>query len=356
MVEFIDKLCIAMRANNASDLFLHEGRIPQIRLNGKLMDLGEQPITAAMLLEFWQHCGADDITLDRDTTFGASDGGRFRVNLFRTLGSLGAVLREIKISIPAIESLHLPAELLTNWVSRNAGLVIVAGRTGSGKSTTIASCLQWLNQHIPRHIVTIEDPIEYLFQSEACLFSQREVGVDTDSFAEGLRRSLRQSPDVIFVGEIRDYASAVTALQAAETGHLVLTTLHSASVAETLDRFLQLFPAADRGGAQRILSTQLVGILCQQLIPDKQDSMIPALEYLQNEGLSRKYIQEGRGLELTDIISRGDAAAGQSFIHSLAQLVQNDVVSQEVALQFCENPHELSRMLRGISSGSMIKA
>lgn len=355
MVEFIDKLCVAMRTHHASDLFLHEGRPPQIRLHGKLMDLGDTIITPEMLVAFWTDLGAAENTQDLDTSYVASDGGRFRVNLFRYLSQRGAVLREIKISIPDLESLRLPVDLLTNWVSRNAGLVIVAGRTGSGKSTTLASCLQWLNVHIPRHVVTIEDPIEYLFQNDACLFSQREVGIDTDSFAEGLRRSLRQSPDVIFVGEIRDYPSAVTALQAVETGHLVLTTLHSSSVSETVERFVQLFPASDREGSQRILSSLLVGILCQQLVPAKDGKLVPVLEFLQNEGLSRKQIQDGRSIELSDLIARGEGGNCQSFLKSLAGLVQDGTISQEVALEYCENPHELSRILRGISSGSGTK-
>ncbi len=355
MVEFIDNLCVVARAHHASDLFLHEGRPPQIRLEGKMMDLGDESVPPELMESFWRSCGATETTLDLDTAYSASDGGRFRVNLFRYLGQRGAVLREIKMVIPELESLHLPVELLTSWVARPSGLVVVAGRTGSGKSTTLASSLQWLNRHIARHVVTIEDPIEYLFQSEACLFSQREVGLDTPTFAEGLRRSLRQSPDVIFLGEIRDHESAATALQAAETGHLVLTTLHSSSVPETIERFIQLFPASDRDGAQRILSTLLLGVLCQQLIPSQDGTLIPILEFLQNEGLSRKHIQEGRTMEIADLISRGEGGTSQSFLAALARMVQSGVVSQDTALEYCENPHELSRILRGISSGSSTK-
>ncbi len=352
MVEFIDKLCQTARANHASDLFLHENRIPQIRVEGNLLDLGTEPVPAELMESFWRYCGADDSTLDLDTAYSTSDGGRFRVNLFRYLGQRGAVLREIKMVIPDLESLHLPVELLTSWVSRPSGLVIIAGRTGSGKSTTLASSLQWLNQSIPRHVVTIEDPIEYLFRNEACLFTQREVGLDTPTFEEGLRRSLRQSPDVIFLGEVRDHASAATALQAAETGHLVLTTLHSSSVSETIERFIQIFPATDRDGAQRILSTLLLGVLCQRLIPSSTGSLVPVLEFLQNEGLSRKHIQEGRTTELDDLIARGEGGTGQSFLSALARMVQSGIITQETALEYCDNPHELSRTLRGISSGS----
>lgn len=356
MVELIDRICVAARENHASDIFLHEGRAPQIRLEGKIMDFGEQPIPPEIMRDFWRTCGADEKTQDLDTSFTSSDGGRFRVNLFRSLGDFSAVLREIKVVVPDLEALHLPVELLTNWVSRPAGLVIVAGRTGSGKSTTLASTLQWLNQHIARHVVTIEDPIEFLFQNQACFFSQREIGIDTTSFDEGLRRALRQSPDVIFVGEIRDHASAVTALQAVETGHLVLTTLHSSTVSETVDRFIQLFPSNDREGAQRILGNLLLGILCQQLVPSKEGFLVPVLEFLENEGVSRKYIQESRTTELADLVEHGEGTNNaQSFLQSLATMVQAGIVLQETALEYCSNPHELSRILRGISSGSGAK-
>lgn len=352
MIETIDNLCLAVRQHDASDLFLHEGRLPQIRLNGELMTLGEHPINAQTMDAFWTHVGGGPRETDADTSYLASDGGRFRVNLFHHLGTKGAVLRQIKSDIPSLENLNLPADLLRDWVRRTAGLVIVAGRTGSGKSTTLAATLQWLNQQAPKHVVTIEDPIEYLFRSELSLFTQREVGLDTPGFAEGLRRSLRQSPDVIFVGEIRDRETAETALHAVETGHLVLTTLHSANVVETIERLQLIFPERERDGIQRLLSNLLLGVLCQRLVPTIEGGMQPVCETFQNEGVSRKYLLEGRTQEIHDLLERGEHPANTGFLTGLAKLVREGVIDREVAMEHGDNPMELSRALRGISSSS----
>ena len=161
------------------------------------------------------------------------------------MGRLGAVLRRIKTKVPSLEALGAPDWLLTRWGAREHGLILVTGPTGSGKSTTIASLLQWMNENLVRHVVTIEDPVEYQFTSNRCHFTQRQIGRDTSTFADGLRSALRQAPDVIFVGEIRDHETALTALQASETGHLVLSTMHSERVADTMERYLNLFPAED---------------------------------------------------------------------------------------------------------------
>jgi pilus retraction protein PilT len=191
------------------------------------------PLSMEELDAFALQCGAEAGALDFDGSFVSSDGHRFRVNIFRSLSRRGAVLRPIKTRVPSFEELGAPVDLLVSWIQRPTGLILVTGPTGSGKSTTVASCLDWLNQNHSYHIVTIEDPIEYLFQPARSLFTQREVGTDTPTFAQGLRRSLRQSPDVILLGEIRDAASALTALEAAETGHLVLATLHSSNVLDS---------------------------------------------------------------------------------------------------------------------------
>jgi len=339
----------------ASDLFLHEGRPPQIRLNGQLMEFGEHLVTAGDIEGLWRHCGAGEEALDRDTTYVASDGGRFRVSLFRYLGQRGAVLRHIKAQIPDFETLGLPEQIISSWIARPSGIIIVSGRTGSGKSTTMAAALDWLNRRHTRHVVTIEDPIEYLFQPQLCLFTQREVGIDPESFAAGLRHALRQSPDVVFVGETRDMLSAQTALQAAETGHLVLTTLHSSTVPETIERFVQLFASADREGAQRVLASQLVGILCQRLIPAESGRLIPAIEMMQNGGVTRKLIQEGRFVEMGDHLARGDHDVNVNFLTSFARLTRAGLISQETALQLSDNPHEMTRVLRGISGASVAR-
>ncbi len=201
-------------------------------------------------------------------------------------------------------------------------------------------------------MVTIEDPVEFLFSQRMSLFTQREVGIDTPSFAEGLRRSLRQDPDVIFVGEIRDAETAATAIQACETGHLVLTTLHCSSCTDAVERLQLFFPAALRDAVRRTLSVQLLGVLCQRLLPALPAGMALAVEYFSNVGAMRKYIAEGKLPELADAIVRSDAHSAQSFVSSMAQLVRADKVSMEVAAASSGNPQELALALRGISSSS----
>ena len=265
LAEIMESLCKAAEAYEASDLLLHEGRPPLLRISGRLRVLEATPLNGAFFEALRRACGAPEEAKDYDSSFTSAEGIRFRVNLLRQLGQHAAVLRRIRSDIPDLETLGLPAEVLREWIARTSGLVLVCGPTGSGKSTTLASCLEWMNQALCRHIVTIEDPIEYLFANRQCLFTQREVGIDTPSFAEGLRRSLRQSPDVILVGEIRDAETAMTAAQASETGHLVLSTLHSSSCADAIERLQFLFPAPSRDGVRRTLAGQLLGILCQRL-------------------------------------------------------------------------------------------
>ena len=352
-MEFINSLCALAGQHGASDLFLHAERPPQFRINGELVTVGEQVITPDEMEAFWYWCGADKDALDYDGSFVSAEGLRFRVNFFRTLFKRGAVLRQIKTEIPAIDTLGVPVELLTSWVTRSSGLVLIAGPTGSGKSTTVASCLEWLNQNYHRHVVTIEDPIEYLFTPAQCLFTQREVNSDTTTFSEGLRRSLRQSPDVILLGEIRDNASAVTALQAAETGHLVFATLHSSNVLDTLERISRLFAANEREGVLQLLSKQLIGILCQKLIPALPEGRILAVEHFDNQAVTRKYIEEEKFRDLADFLNKGDNPLNRTFLQSLVTLVKSERITEATAAQAASNPHELNRQLRGISSASV---
>jgi twitching motility protein PilT len=251
--------------------------------------------------------------------------------------------------VPGIETLGVPANLLASWIVRPSGLVLVTGPTGSGKSTTLAACLEWLNQNYHRHIVTIEDPIEYLFTPAKGLFTQREVGTDTMTFAEGLRRSLRQSPDVILLGEIRDSESAVTALQAAETGHLVLATLHSSNVLDTFERLSRLFGASEREGVQ-----QLVGLLCQKLIPSLPDGRALAVEHFENQAVTRKWIAEGKFRDLADFIGKGDNPNNTTFLESLVVMIQEGRISEATALHVATNPREVQRRLRGVNSSSTL--
>ena len=351
-MEWIDRLCQLATEHGASDIFVHAGRLPQLRIRNELLSAGETPVTSGELETFWSACRAPNDALDFDGSYIDPRGIRFRVNLFHSLLERGAVLRPIKTQVPPLEELGLPVELLTSWMLKNAGLVLVTGPTGSGKSTTLASCLEWLNQTVSRHIVTIEDPIEYLFTPARGIFTQREVGVDTASFAEGLRRSLRQSPDVILLGEIRDAASAITALQAAETGHLVLATLHSSNVLDSLERLARLFEVREREGVLQVLSQQLIGILCQRLVKGEPEGRALVVEHFENHAVTRKWILEGKFRDLSDLVNKGDNPANVTFVKSLAQLVRAGRISEATALQSASNPHELQRDLRGISASA----
>jgi twitching motility protein PilT len=352
-MDVIDVLCLTAHRAGASDLYLRAGRVPQLRINDALHNLADAaPITVQDLESLSDRCGAERDARDYDGSYVASDGRRFRVNLYRSLETRGAVLRPIKTQVPTLDELGAPMALLTSWIQRPTGLILITGPTGSGKSTTVAACLEWLNQHRAYHIVTIEDPIEYLFESASSLFTQREVGIDTPSFAEGLRRSLRQSPDVILLGEIRDGVSALTALEAAETGHLVFATLHSSNVLDSLERLLRLFEVGEREGVQQVLAQQLVGVLCQRLAPGKEGSLALVVEHFENQAVSRKWILEGKFRELADHVGRGDNPANATFLQSLVGLVQAGRITEETALATASNPQELQRRLRGINTSS----
>jgi len=348
----LDSILEAAQAYDASDLLLHEGRVPQMRQSGRLIPLELPALESALFDELWKRCKAPPDSLDFDSRTESLSGIRFRVNLMRQMGNRGAVLRRIRADIPELGSLGLPAALLIEWASRSSGLILVTGATGSGKSTTLASSIEWMNQNLDHHIVTIEDPIEYLFVSKRSIFTQREVGIDTASFAEGLRRSMRQNPDVIFVGEIRDAVTAATALQAAETGHLVLATLHASSAGDSIERLQTLFPADEREAALRTLSQQLIGILCQKLLPAANGGLALAVEYFSNQGASRRLIAGAKIAEVSDFIARADSRFSRNFVDSLTDLVKAGIISEEEALLHAENPAELTRTLRGVSSSS----
>ncbi len=336
-------------ADEATDVFLVENEPPRIRREGDVVILHPGPIPRAGLEEFWKSCGVDHTALlEADVSWQLPNGGRLRVNLYHTLGRLAAVLRPIRKTIPPLAELGLPGPLLESWMQRRYGLILITGPTGSGKSTTVASCLDWINQHLARHIVTLEDPIEFLFENDRSLFSQREIRLDSPSFSTGLRAALRQSPDILFLGEIRDPETAITALHAAETGHLVISTLHSSSVVETLDRFSHLL-SSETAGALNLLASQLVGIISQQLLPRKGGGLFPALEYLQNEAATRRWILENRLTDLQDHLNKGDGITNCSLLDYLVASVQQGYLEQEIARAACARPQDFDRAMRGIS-------
>lgn len=346
----LNELCDATVRAGASDLILHEGEPLAMRIGGGMARVDATPVAAGVLDSLWAACGAEAGERDFDAAYVSAAGERFRVNLFRNLGRRGAVLRHIRSEIPDLDNLGVPAPLLREWVSRRSGIILVTGPAGSGKSTTLAGCLDHINESSARHVVTIEDPIEYVFRDNASVFTQREVGIDTASFADGLRQALRQAPDVLFIGEIRDSDSAVTAIQSSETGHLVLATIHGSDTSDALERIGQLLPEGERKALSRVFASQLVGILAQRLIPSIEGGVALAVEYFTNLGAARTYIEESRTGDLRDFIDRSSDDTALSMLRSIAALVRAGQVSEAQAVAAVDRPGELSRALRGITS------
>lgn len=341
--------CKAAVEYGASDLILRSGEYPILRISGSVTTLDSAEILRDEIRDFRAYCRVPNEVLDYDSSLQTPDGIRFRVNFHRHLGKEAAVLRRINSKAPTLEELGVPDLILKNWAQRRSGIVVVAGITGSGKSTTLASTLEWINQNFERHIVTIEDPVEFVFKNEKSFFTQREVGIDTTSFAEGLKRSLRQAPDIILLGEIRDAETAEIALQAAETGHLVFTTLHSSNASEAIERMTGFFPENHRTGYLQVLSNQLQGILCQKLMLSTNGGRVVACEYFSNVGIMRGFVRDSDLNGLADQISIASPDEALSFLKSLVSLVHAGTISEEDAYSACTRPIELKRMLMGIS-------
>jgi pilus retraction protein PilT len=352
MEQRIDSILDAAEQREASDVFLQENEVPRLKVNEQISVFGEEPLSVEEIAAFWQACGANaqgDGDMDRDSGFVSRTHTRYRVSLHRTMGRLGAVLRRIKTKVPGLQALGAPEWLLTRWGAREHGLILLTGPTGSGKSTTIASLLQWMNDNLVRHIVTIEDPVEYQFTNNRCYFTQRQVGRDTGTFAAGLRSALRQAPDVILLGEIRDYETALTALQASETGHLVVSTMHSEKVADTMERYLNLFPAEDAKHGTNLLANQLSGVLCQKLVPSADGGLHLLVEHVENAGAMRDWIARRELQNIEQYISRGSDPAAVSFLQSTIKALQDKIISEATAMASVTNESELRRAMRGIA-------
>ncbi len=335
--------------DEATDFFLMEDQPPRIRKQGDIVTLHPGDVPKQSLQSLWQSCGVNpEDELEADVSWCIPNGERLRVNLYHSLGRLAAVMRPIRKAVPSLQDLGLPAPLLEAWIQKRQGLILVTGPTGAGKSTTVASSLDWLNHNFRRHIITLEDPIEYIFENDLSIFSQREIRLDSSHFETGLRSALRQSPDVIFVGEIRDRETAVTALQAAATGHLVISTLHSSSVIETLDRFSHLLKAG-AGEAFHLLAGQLIGIFSQQLIPRIGGGLFAAVEHLQNGSATRNWILENRLADIQDHLRKSTDPNNCSLLEYLVASVRQGFVDADVARSACSRPQDFDRAMRGIT-------
>ena len=348
-------------ARGASDVHLKVFSAPVFRVAGRLIR--------------WEECGAisredmavltqsllDDFHLQRlkehlqvDAGYGHPDLGRFRVNVFYQRGDIQAALRLIPPRVRRVSELLLPP-VIERVASENRGLVLVTGTTGSGKSTTLAAMIDHINRTATKHIITVEDPIEYLHTDENCVITQREIGADCTTFVAGLRGALRQDPDVILIGEMRDLETIETAILAAETGHLVMSTVHTLDATETISRIVSVFPEHARDQARLILANVLKGAISQRLVPRADGTgMVPAVEVMVSTGLIKECIRiPERQRELRDVIARGFTTYGmQTFDQSLMQLWKDELITFEEALGQASNAEDFALKARGIDSTS----
>lgn len=341
----------------ASDLHLKVGAKPYVRIAGQLQPLFEElPVLNSEDLQYLlkPHLSSSQWEIfarrgDLDYSFGLAEIGRFRVNLSKQRDSLRVVIRHIPDNVPALEKLNLPKSL-ENILKIQRGLVLVTGATGSGKSTTVASLINQINLNSNVHILTIEDPIEFLIPDEKGFVTQRELGVDTRSFSKALRAGLRQDPDVIFVGEMRDRETIETALLAAETGHLVFSTLHTLDATETIHRIIAMFEPQQQMTLRLQLASVLRGIVSQRMCRRKGGGYVPAVEILLNNARVRHMIEtpEKTG-DITSALAEGSDAYGmQSFDQSLTELLMQDLITMDEALGQASNPDDFKVRIQGI--------
>lgn len=351
-------LLAVLLENKGSDLHIQAGEVPIGRFNGQLGRFELAPVSEQdVMLLAREILGSDDkvqefrTAKDFDTAVALPELGRFRVNLFYQRNLPGLVLRTIGTVVPTIQQLDLP-EVLKSIAGANDGLVLVTGATGSGKSTTLAALIDHINCTEACHIMTLEDPIEFVHANKLSLINQREIAVDSATFASALKHVLRQDPDVILIGEMRDIESASVALTAAETGHLVFATLHTQDAPESLERLVNLFPT-DRSTQVRMqLSLGLRAIICQKLVPRAGGGRTAALEILINSPRIKKLILDGDTTKIPAAIQSSRSEGMQTFNQALVDLVKAGKVDEAEALRFSPKPDELRMNLKGIYSGT----
>ena len=336
--------------HGASDVHLKVGHLPVVRRDGELTVIAEHPpltdadlesalaivseLTPARRESFYE-------TGELDIAYTSEDLPRFRVNAFRQRGSISFAFRVIPKHVPSFEDLRMPAGVRA-MADEHRGLVLVTGATGSGKTTTLAAIIDHINKTRRQHIVTIEDPIEILHDDQNCIVNQREVGIDTESYLAALRRALRQDPDVILIGELRDAESAETALKAAESGHMVFSTMHTIDAAETLGRMIEFFPGIKQAQIRSILAGVLRGIVSQRLLPRKGGGRIAAVEVMANNARIADLIRENKTEEIPDAIEEGSFFQMQTFEQALIDLVLAGEIDREVAANAATNQHDFS--------------
>lgn len=354
----LDKYFSACVKTQSSDLHIKGDELPRIRAKGELRRTTGNVISEAEVekmvfeilspeqKEFFLEHGALDFAYDLTKT------DRFRVNIFRQRGKVSMAARRVTSIIPPFESLNLPP-IVQTIAEGHQGLILVTGVTGSGKSTTIASMLDYINRNRACHIITIEDPIEFVYEDDKALVNQREVGIDVPSFEEALRGLMREDPDVVLIGEMRDFTTLSAGLKAAETGHMVFATLHSTDAYQTITRALDLTPQVERHMVRQALVGNLKAVISQRLLPTicKSPGRVPAVEVMLVNASIRKLIEEEREVEVTSVIKASHSEGMMDYTECLKRLIDQELIDLKTAYAYAPNPDELKMSLKGISTG-----
>ena len=352
MNDQLRELLQTMAQQGSSDLHLVEGSPAQIRVDGRLQTVNDQMLSGD---DIGTMCYSilDEVERQQFDSSGELDKaillegtGRFRLNMYKALGQPAAAFRIIPESIPSLDDLNCPA-VYKSLVKREKGLILVTGPTGSGKSTTLAAMLNEINLTEHKHIITIEDPVEFIHRNHKCLYSHRNVGKDTQSFPQALKYAMREDPDIILIGEMRDRATIEAALTAAETGHLVFGTLHTNSAPQTINRIIDVFPGDEQAQIRAQLSVSLVAVIAQVLVPKVEKGRVAVPEILLNTSAVGNLIRESKVHQIYSQMELGRNMGMQTQPRVMAELVQDGIIAKETAFQFSNNPDELMRNLSG---------
>lgn len=342
----IDELVAKAKADGGSDIHLIYGLPPKYRRSGQLQDMDNIPLSADDCFMYARELAGDDYHIYEET--GELDaantyaGNRCRIHIFRQQGMPSVALRLLSEFIPKLDTLGLPPAVM-NLTQLHKGIVLVTGETGSGKSTTLAALLDHINHTRRDHIVTLEDPVEYIYKPDLCAINQREVGKDTQSFSAGLRASLREDPNVILIGEMRDRDTIETAITAAETGHLVFGTLHTGNASDSIDRIVQVFPEGAQTQIRLQLSMCLQAVVTQQLIPKKGGGRALASEFMIVTDAIRNLIRSGNTPQIANAIATSAAIGGQTMDQSLVRLVRTGLITRENALHYAKDANYVKK-------------
>jgi twitching motility protein PilT len=352
----LKQMLVEMLNRKASDLHIRVGIRPHLRVNGMLEQIATDPLTIETMEQVVGQI-LNEKQFDRfqrknemDLALSVAKLGRFRINLFRQRGTTGIAIRAVSTVVPSFEELNLP-KIVKSLAAERRGLIIVTGTTGSGKSTTLAAIIEEINATLSTNILTVEDPIEYIYRDKKAIISQREVGGDTESFATALRHAFRQDPDAILIGEVRDLETMSIALTAADTGHLVMTTLHTLNVVETITRIISFFPPHQHQQIRLLLAGTLKAIICQRLLTrSDMPGRVPALEIMVNHGAIKECIMEPtKTVDIPDLMEGGNIQYGmQTFDQAIMRLHKQGKISFEEAMANASNPDDLDLRLKGI--------